>query len=1228
MSSMSYHIPNLLDKMTSTDKDLRFMATNDLMVELQKDSIKLDDESERKVVRMILKLLEDKNGEVQNLAVKCLGPLVVKVKELQVETIVDTLCNNMVSDKEQLRDISSIALKTVINELPPGASLQATSVCRRIIVQLCRAISMTTDVSVQLEALDILADLLSRFGSLLVNYHANILEALLPQLCSPRLAVRKRTIIALGHLVLSCSIDLYGKLIDHLLECIQRKQDNSATRTYINAVAAISRGAGHRFGEHLERVLPLVVAHCQADDDELREHCLQALEAFVDKCPKEVTPHIGTILGLCLRFLSHDPNYNYAVDEEEMDDTDGDDEDNEDDYSDDDDMSWKVRRAAAKCLEVVIATRREMLLEFYRTVSPELINRFKEREENVKADIFHAYISLLRQTKASTSVVDTDFMDDGESPLTTLQQQVPSLVKGIHRQLKERSTKTRQGCFSLLRELILVLKGALTDHIGMLMPGIQYSLGERNASSNMKIDTLVFVHCLLANHPAEVFHPHVDRLLPCLVAAVNDPFYKITAEALHVLQELVRVIRPLDTASKFDFTPYMGEIYTVTLTKLRAADIDQEVKERAIGCMGQLVSQMGDHLQAQLPVCLPILLDRLRNEITRLTTVKALTMIAASPLKVDVRVILGEALPILGSFLRKNQRALKLATLTLLDRLVVNYPGFLTAELLQPALTELPALLTEADLHIAQLSLAVLSSVCHLAQPAAALVQSGFMVKVLLPPVFKLTKSPLLQGAALRTMSKFFTVLVTREILPADRLLAMLLEPVSGDAAGQHINKQAYSSIAQCVAAVCLTDARVTEEMVRRLLRDIKSSSVPDARRTFALLAVAEIGRHVDLSGVEGLRQTILASFGSQSEEVKQATSYALGSVACGNLAQFLPFVLNEIETQHKRQYLLLHSLKEIISCSSERDSLQHYQEGIWDNLFRHCQSPEEGTRNVVAECLGKLTLLHPETLLPRLQSALHATDSPLMRTTIVTAIKFTITEQPQPVDALLRHCIGDFLATIGDPQLEVRRVALVALNSAAHNKPVLVRDLLDTLLPQLYNETKVRKELIREVEMGPFKHTVDDGLDLRKAGYECMYTLLDSCLDRLDIYTFLNHVEEGLKDDYDIKMLTYLMLVRLATLVPNAVLQRLDRLVDPLRTTCSAKVKQNSVKQEFEKQDELKRSALRVVVALLAIPDADKNLQLSEFVSHIKSSPDLQALFDSIQHDSTSDSAAMMDLS
>merc|ERR1719414_2672475 len=141
--------------------------------------------------------------------------------------------------------------------------------------------------------------------------------------------------------------------------------------------------------------------------------------------------------------------------------------------------------------------------------------------------------------------------------------------------------------------------------------------------------------------------------------------------------------------------------------------------------------------------------------------------------------------------------------------------------------------------------------------------------------------------------------------------------------------------------------------------------------------------------------------------------------------------------------------------------------------------------------------------------------------------------------------------------------------------------------------------------------------LDLRKAAFECMYTLLDTCVDRLDVFEFLSHVQDGLKDHYDIKMLTYLMVARVAQLCPGAVLTKLDKLVEPLRTTVTTKVKANAVKQEYEKQDELKRSAMRAVAALMLVPGADKHPQLNEFLTQIKNTPDLSNLFESIQKDS-----------
>lgn len=150
---------------------------------------------------------------------------------------------------------------------------------------------------------------------------------------------------------------------------------------------------------------------------------------------------------------------------------------------------------------------------------------------------------------------------------------------------------------------------------------------DKNSSSNMKIDALAFLNAFIKSHQPEVFQPHMQTLLPAIIGAVGDSFYKISSEALLVLTQVVGVLRP-SSSSSFNFQPFIRAIYDCTYSKLRAADIDQEVKERAITCMGQIISTFGDNMKQELTISLPLLVDRLRNEITRLTCVKALTKIA------------------------------------------------------------------------------------------------------------------------------------------------------------------------------------------------------------------------------------------------------------------------------------------------------------------------------------------------------------------------------------------------------------------------------------------------------------------------------------------------------------------------------------------------------------------------------------------------------------------------
>lgn len=275
---------------------------------------------------------------------------------------------------------------------------------------------------------------------------------------------------------------------------------------------------------------------------------------------------------------------------------------------------------------------------------------------------------------------------------------------------------------------------------------------------------------------------------------------------------------------------------------------------------------------------------------------------------------------------------------------------------------------------------------------------------------------------------------------------------------------------------------------------------------------------------------------------MRRSAAFAAGNIAVGNSAAFLPTILDLIQSDDKKRYLALQALKEVIVHSTP-DALASTSDTLWTPLFDNCEAQEEGTRNVAADCLGQLTVINPAKYLPQLQARL-SSSSHHTRATVIAALRFTFTNDSTTYDELLAPLIVEFFKLMHDSDLGVRRLALSSLNSAAHNKPYLVRTHLDTLLPELYAQTEVDESLIRMVEMGPFKHKVDDGLDIRKTAYECMHTLLDSCLDDIDLDAYLSRVVAGLGDEEEVKKLCYVMLAKMAHVAPTVVTQRASSLL------------------------------------------------------------------------------------
>jgi cullin-associated NEDD8-dissociated protein 1 len=426
-----------------------------------------------------------------------------------------------------------------------------------------------------------------------------------------------------------------------------------------------------------------------------------------------------------------------------------------------------------------------------------------------------------------------------------------------------------------------VLHGGLDEQIALFYPAIETSLStsgvvDQQSTSNLKIEVLFFLRLFFHYHIADHVEMYVDHLAPIVIQSVSDKFYKITSEAFLVCIELIKVIRPIVVNGDGEYQistmeprneKYVHEILAATLNVLNTSDADQEVKERSIMCLGTLLSQVGDILDQRQ--AWDVLLERLRNEVTRLISVKTLSVVSVSP------VVAGEefqrcvlvAVDEISLLLRKSNRPLRIASLECLNILVQRYKikkkkrcrfinvifrfgSSISQKSFSNLLVELRPLITDADLHLLPLALKCTESILVISPASVDDVKAS-----ILPCLFQLIESPLLQGSALDSLLSMlaafskaspsdYTALVNGLVGPL--LTAKTADGVSAGGVAAVANKQAASTVAQCVAVLAAHTSEANRATtVTEFQSFIQNPSANDSIKYLSLLSIGEIGRRV-----------------------------------------------------------------------------------------------------------------------------------------------------------------------------------------------------------------------------------------------------------------------------------------------------------------------------------------------------------------------------------------------
>ncbi|KAK9473498.1 armadillo-type protein [Dipodascopsis tothii] len=1179
----------LLDRLSSEDSDFRFMSLNDLHGLLANPGTHLTDgNTTSRIIDAIYRSLSDRNAEVQNLAVRCLAPLVGRLNDGQTTTLLGRLAGLVASDSPEDVSIALTALRTVITNVPVTATNGRLFVGYLLPTLLPRLRNSSDSV-------DVLVDLVRRFGPALEPAQVDdTLRALIEILETGKGLVRKRAIGAVGALTPYLDAALWQRTMDYLAGAFAGRLADDKLRTMVAVCGTLCRADPARTGPHLGTLTPHVLGALEADEDSC-EAALVTLDTFAALCPTAMAAFTAEIVATARRFVRYDPNYAvddddaYGDDDEQMEDAESSDDEFDDGmFSDDDDGSWKLRRSAAKLLATFVDTRPDLLASLYAQTGSLLVARFGEREETVRTEVMATFTVLVRKTGAAAAPASPRrgrnkrrMTDDGDAPgavdpRAALAGLLPTVFKLLARHFrKPANVPTKQAALALATELAAVLGAAVPEHLAEFVPLLEASMRSTNA---LRSAIIVFVSTVVRHAPLAAVQAYLPAFATILETGADDKFYKVSSEALAVALELVELVASGDG----DHAALLVGLHDTAAAKIVSAEVDLEVRERAMLVVSKVLAQSRALTPEQAANDLAVLLDRLRSEITRPVAIRCVDTIALADATVDpawTNAVVAE----LVALLHKASRVLRTSAVVALRAVCASdrLRGQIAPDVAAETVTVVKTVVVADDSQVQANGLAILAALAPAAGPAvfdASVVRlvattGGLAAQPLAEQVVQLAGAAAAAGGPTAAATIYDSIVDAAEG-----------DLVAGATAG---------ALARVIHAGGLADRQAA----------LEATVAADATEAVCgpLAVVAELAR---LAPVAVPADAVYAKFDSPSAKVQTAAAHALGALAARDL-DTLPHALALLEAARGRAVLLhLAALKETIAQAGE---LGRHADSVWALLYSlDLAAEDDGSRSMAAECLGRLAVSSLDHYMPEIERKLRD-DSDIVRSVTISALRYILADETAWQADSVRAVMLTFFTLLTDASAANRRLVLTVLTATLHTHPLLVTPYEASLLPLLFAETNVRPELVREVQMGPFKHRVDDGLDGRKAAYEALHALLTAGSATVALDDVCARALAGLDDDHEIKVLSCLILTALARQAPATVAAAIDVLATKFTAIGTVKLKDNAIKQEIEKQGEAVRRIASTTAAVqdaiaVAAPPADKAQAWARYVREVYS--------------------------